>query len=211
MQGALIPGPLSSARCSGPLFHVSSQASAVNAHITFQDPSSKLSQQHSCSPQSESGSPPAVHPAVSSGPGYLNPRGDQYKATSHSRTQSNSSHEFSSRFFWGQTSKTFSNHTNTPHSVHHLQCLKHFTFLRRPGPAPCAQTRQTPHKLKPYKLARADLQMHLREGLGRAPTVIFSLMSRATPSFWVQYSWITPKNALKLLKSYAMSPVVSEE
>lgn len=73
------------------------------------------------------------------------------------------------------------------------------------------QGEQTPHKLKPYKLSRADLRMHLREGLGRAPTIIFSLTSRVTQSFWVQYSWITPKNALKLLKSYAMSPVVSEE
>lgn len=52
--------------------------------------------------------------------------------------------------------------------------------------APPAQTSQTPHKLKQYRFSRADLLMHLKEGLGRTPTIIFSLTSRVTQSFdWV--------------------------
>lgn len=94
MQGALIPGLLSGAICSDLVFHISSQASTVNAHINLKQSSSKLTQQYSCSPpQSESQvNPPCsvlwgCRTAVSSGTGYLNPSSDQYKGTSYSKTQ----------------------------------------------------------------------------------------------------------------------------
>lgn len=108
--------------------------------------------------------------ALSSGTGHLNPSGDQYKAASYSRTQAERLIPWTLQLFIkGEKLHKPSQPTNMPHSVHHPQCFKHFTFLCRPRPDPSAQTRQTPHKLKPYKLGCADLRMHLREGLGRAP------------------------------------------
>lgn len=88
------PCLLSGAICSDLWFHISSQASTVNAHINLKQSRSKLTQQYSCSPpQSESHvNPPwsvlwGCRTAVSSGTGYLNPSSDQYKGTSYSKTQ----------------------------------------------------------------------------------------------------------------------------
>lgn len=86
---ALIPGPLSSARCSGLLFHVSSQVTAVNTHINVKDPSSKLIQllstiRTTCKPPCSA--PWGCRTALTSGTGHLSPSGDQDKATSY-RTQ----------------------------------------------------------------------------------------------------------------------------
>lgn len=64
--------------------------------------------------------------------------------------QNNSSHELSSCLLWGQTSQTFSNHINMPHSVHHLQCLKYFTFLCRARPwSLCSDKADSTQALKP--------------------------------------------------------------
>lgn len=191
---ALIPGPLSSARCSGLLFNASSQASTVNAHINLKDPSSKLTQKHSCSPQS-CVNPPCSAPwgcrtAVSSGTGHLNPSSDQYKATSYSRTQAEQLLPWTLQLFimGAKLHKPFPTIQACPTLFVIFSAWSISPSCADQGPDPSAQTRQTPHKLKLYKLWCANLQMHLREGLGRAPTVIFSLMSRATQSFWAQYS-----------------------
>lgn len=148
--------------------------------------------------------------ALTSGTGHLSPSGDQ---DTYSRTQAEQliPPTLLQLIMGAQLHKPFPTTQTCPTLFVMLSAWNISPSCVDQGPDPSAQTRQTPHKLKLYKLWCADLRTHLREGLGRAPTVIFSLTSRATQSFWVQYSWITPKNALKLLRSYAMSPVVSEE